>query len=305
MEFWKAILGLARQKLIGLPVFALAVGLAVAGFIVMPERYVTSVSMVLVSPSGGGSIDRSKPLAQTNPLLQFTDDLRTTASILILAMNTSDVFKSVGVTEDGPTDLTIDDGRSNPELLGVGTTGPFIYVKVESDSPKTATSVLTAAQERVRTELEDRQNDLKAHPITFVQVEDVVLLPPEADLSPKLQGMVGGALLGLLIGFGAAYAVVRKRLFGTAVPALTEAAAVPEEERPDGTRGPITAPARPVDPATSVDPATVEDSEDSGDEEPGQGGRESGKVARNGTKPVLVDPDETGPITVVRVGDKK
>src|SRR5687767_12595709 len=101
MEFWKAILGLARQKFIGIPVAVLAVALACAGYFVLPERYVASVSMVLVTPSGGGSVDRSKPVAQTNPLLQFTDDLRTTASILILAMNTTDVFKSVGVTEDG------------------------------------------------------------------------------------------------------------------------------------------------------------------------------------------------------------
>ncbi|MEV4551160.1 hypothetical protein [Nonomuraea wenchangensis] len=212
MEFWTAILGLARNKFVAVPVAVLTAALALTGYLVLPERYVASASMVLVTPSGGGSIDRTKPLAQTNPLLQFSDDLRTTASILILAMNSPDVFKSVGAPEDGPVELTIDDGRTNPTLLGVGTTGPFVYVEVEAASRAEVTKVLAAAQERLREELEDRQNELKAHPVTFVQLDDVVRLGPEADRAPKLQGAVGGALLGLVAGFGAAYAAVRGKL---------------------------------------------------------------------------------------------
>ncbi|GAA1726383.1 hypothetical protein [Nonomuraea bangladeshensis] len=212
MEFWTAILGLARNKFVAVPVAVLTAALAVTGYLVLPERYVASASMVLVTPSGGGSIDRTKPLAQTNPLLQFSDDLRTTASILILAMNSPDVFRSVGAPEDGPVELTIDDGRTNPTLLGVGTTGPFVYVEVEAASRAEVTKVLAAAQERLREELEDRQNELKAHPVTFVQLDDVVRLGPDADLAPKLQGAVGGALLGLVAGFGAAYAAVRGKL---------------------------------------------------------------------------------------------
>ncbi|MEV0144992.1 MULTISPECIES: hypothetical protein [unclassified Nonomuraea] len=264
MEFWTTILGLARQKFIAIPVAVLAVALASTGYLMMPERYVTSASMVLVTPSGGGSIDGTKPVAQTNPLLQFTDDLRTTASILILAMNTSDVFASVGATEDGPTDLTVDDGRSNPTLLGVGTTGPFIYVQVESDSPATAGKVLSATQERLRQELEDRQNELKAHPITFVQAEDVVRLPPEADGSARLQGVVGGLLLGLVAGFGTAYAVARRGLFPRAPVSSGEG-------EPEG-----------------------KPSEDLAPEPPGNG---------SGPAP-SADPDETGPIDVVRLNGR-
>ncbi|GAA2290147.1 hypothetical protein GCM10010149_41360 [Nonomuraea roseoviolacea subsp. roseoviolacea] len=271
MEFWKTILGLARQKLIAVPVAVLAVALAFTGYLLMPERYVTSASMVLVTPSGGGSIDGTKPVAQTNPLLQFTDDLRTTASILILALNTSDVFASVGVTEDGPTDLTIDDGRSNPTLLGVGTTGPFIYVQVESDSPGTAAKVLSATQERLRQELEDRQNELKAHPITFVQAEDVVRLGPEADGSAKLQGAVGGLLLGLVAGFGAAYAVVRRRLF-------------------------------PRTPVPDPDPDPFPDAEAEDEDEPAAQAPEAGG---NGSGPgPAKDLDETGPIDAVRLNGR-
>ncbi|WP_020542717.1 hypothetical protein [Nonomuraea coxensis] len=236
MEFWTAILGLARNAFVAVPVAVLTAALALTGWLVLPERYVASASMVLVTPSGGGSIDRTKPLAQTNPLLQFSDDLRTTASILILAMNSPDVFRSVGVTEDGPVDLTIDDGRTNPTLLGVGTTGPFVYVEVEAPSRAEAAKVLAAAQERLREELEDRQNELKAHPVTFVQLDDVVRLGPEADLAPKLQGAAGGALVGLLAGFGAAYAAVRGKL---RLPARLQPSAAPEpppqENRENGT----------------------------------------------------------------------
>ncbi|MGN9845713.1 hypothetical protein ACTMTI_47085 [Nonomuraea sp. H19] len=281
-------MGLARQKFIGIPVAVLAVALACAGYFVLPERYVASVSMVLVTPSGGGSVDRSKPVAQTNPLLQFTDDLRTTASILILAMNTTDVFKSVGVTEDGPTELTIDDGRSNPTLLGVGTTGPFVYVQVDSDSPATATKVLEAVQERLEQELEDRQNELKAHPITFVQLQDVVRLSPEADTSAKLQGAVGGALLGLLIGFGAAYAVVRRKL---TMPARLQglAKAAPEPEEPPVAS--MVAEPEPEETAPEPEKEDVKSTQDF---------RLVSKADGNGKGPAPVDLDETGPIDIVR-----
>lgn len=289
MEFWKTILGLTRRKVVAIPVFALTLALAAAGWALLPERYVTSASMVLVTPSGGGSIDRTKPVAQTNPLLQFTDDLRTTASILILAMNTTDVFTSLGVTEDGPTDLTIDDGRSNPQLLGVGTTGPFIYMQVESDSPATASKVLGAAEERLKEELEDRQNELKAHPITFVQVEDVVRLPPESDLTAKLQGAVGGALLGLLAGLGTAYAVERRKLILT-----PEAPEAPE------------APAALAAPAVALPEPARTAPGDGNDDADGQGnGRTPGDADGQGNgvtpPPALTDLDETGPIDVVRL----
>ncbi|GAA3246867.1 hypothetical protein [Nonomuraea helvata] len=299
MEFWKAILGLARQKFIGIPVAVLTVALACAGYFALPERYVASVSMVLVAPSGGGSIDRTKPLAQTNPLLQFSDDLRTTASILILAMNTPDVFKSVGVTEDGPTQLTIDDGRSNPTLLGVGTTGPFVYVQVEGDSPGTATKVLGAAQERLKKELENRQNELKAHPITFVQLDDVVRLGPEPDMSAKLQGAVGGALLGPVIGFGAAYAVVRRKLTLSArLQGLAKAAPEPAEPQiaSTPTATPVSASAEPQPeekPAPQEDPDHVPE-----DVKATQNFRVASPS--NGTGPGLGGLDETGPIDVVR-----
>lgn len=319
MDFWKTILGLARRKAVGLPTLVLAVGLGFAAFYFVPATYVTSASMVLVTPSGGGSIDRTKPIAQTNPLLQFTDDLRTTASILILAMNTTDVFKSLGVTESGPTVLTIDDGRSNPQLLGVGTTGPFIYAQVESNSAATARSVLVGAQQRIRDELEGRQRELKAHPVTFVQVEDVVLLRPESDLSAKWQAAGGGVLAGLVVGFGLAYAVVRRRLLKPAVaapiaveePAVAAAEEVVEEPVLVSTSGDEVAEASsdegeesseepsPEEPSLE-DPAEVA-AESSADDEPEVEKPDEKAAKSNGTKPViLTDQDETGPIPIVR-----
>jgi hypothetical protein len=288
MEFWKTILGLARERFIGPPVLVLALGLAAAGFFLLPERYVTSVSMVVVAPSGGGSVDRTKPLAQTNPLLEFSDDLRTTASILILAMNSPDVFRSVGVTENGSTDLTVDDGRSNPQLIGVGTTGPFIYVQVESGSPGEASRVLKATQGRLRAELDRRQTELRAHPVTFAQIKDVVLLAPEADGSARLQGAAGGLLLGLVVGLGTAYAVVGRRQ--VAVPAQRVS-----EERSD----------QPLSEERSAQPGPEERSQDAEDEpDPGPEPEEPPPARpSNGTGPVLGDADATGPIDIVRMSN--
>ncbi|MFG2072150.1 hypothetical protein [Nonomuraea maritima] len=286
MEFWKAILALARQKHVSIPVAVLVVALACTGYLVLPDRYVTSASLVLVTPSGGGAVDRTRSVAQTNPLLQFSDDLRTTASILILAMNTKDVFDSVGAPEDGPTDLTVDDGRSNPTLLGVGTTGPFIYVEVESDSPATATGVLEAVEKRLEQELVNRQQELQAPLITYVRLDEVVRLVPEADLSIRVQGAVGGALLGLLLGLGAAYAVARRKQTRVArsspAPATEEHAPEPEHQK---------APAHPTAAEPEAPPVDVPEAEP----------ETLGAVSARGRGPALTDADETGPIDIVRV----
>ena len=80
--------------------------------------------MVLTTTEYGGteSQDPAKPTELTNPMLNFNDSLTTTSAILIEAMNTKAVAKQLGVA--GSTALVIDDGRTNPDLLGLN--GPFI-----------------------------------------------------------------------------------------------------------------------------------------------------------------------------------
>ncbi|GAA3662932.1 hypothetical protein GCM10022224_028680 [Nonomuraea antimicrobica] len=188
---------------------SLAVGVVV--YSVLPVHYSADVSLVLATPVNGGTIpsDKTKQ-GLTNPFLSFNDALKTGASIVILSMNTQDVWTELGAPKDGPTEITIDDGRSNPNVLDIN--GPYIYVRVDSESPATATAVLMAARERVATELFKWQKALGAPANTFITSTDIVPpAEPEADHSLNWQGGIIAALLTLGVGFGIAYGVVHGR----------------------------------------------------------------------------------------------
>ncbi|MFG6198072.1 hypothetical protein [Nonomuraea sp. JJY05] len=180
-------------------------------YAVIPAHYTTDVSLVLATPVNGGTVpsDKTKQ-GLTNPFLSFNDALKTGASIVILSMNTQDVWTQLGAPKDGPTEITIDDGRSNPNVLDIN--GPYIYIRVDSESPRQATAVLMAARERVATELFKWQKALGAPPNTFITSTDIVPpSTPEADHSVNWQGGIGGAVLCLLLGLGIAYGVVTRR----------------------------------------------------------------------------------------------
>ncbi|UBU13944.1 hypothetical protein [Nonomuraea gerenzanensis] len=232
MRFWKAILGLARKKFVGPPVAVAAIGLALAAYFLMPSRYVSTASMVLTVPATGGTLETepaSKP-GLTNPLLQFNDALRTTAGILILATNRADVYKEIGAPENGSTVVTINDGRTNPDLLSISTNGPFIYVEVEGDDPATVREVMRKAQQRVRLELGRRQTELDAPISTHIGIMDV--MPPSgprAALGDRLTFAAFGGVFGLIAGIGVAYGVQRVR-WSRAAPAAEPA---PVQEEPE------------------------------------------------------------------------
>jgi hypothetical protein len=214
VRFWKTILGLARKRFVGPPVAVAAIGLALAAYLLMPSRYVSTASMVLTVPATGGTLETepaSKP-GLTNPLLQFNDALRTTAGILILATNTADVYKEIGAPESGPTVVTINDGRTNPDLLSISTNGPFIYVEVEGDDPATVREVMRKAQVRVRLELARRQTALDAPISTHIGIMDVMPASgPRAALGDRLLYAAFGGVFGLIAGIGVAYGVQRVR----------------------------------------------------------------------------------------------
>src|SRR5256885_5993449 len=132
MDFWKAILGLARRKYVGLPILAVAILIAALAYLLTPARYMSSTTMVLSIPTSGGTLsqDPTKPTGLTNPLLNFGDGLKTTSAILIQAMNTPEVATEVGV--GGSTKITINDGSGNAALMGV--TGPVVVIPGESSS---------------------------------------------------------------------------------------------------------------------------------------------------------------------------
>lgn len=214
MRFWRTILGLARKKVVGPPVVIAAIGLALAAYFLMPSRYVSTASMVLTVPATGGTLE-TEPQSRTgltNPLLQFNDALRTTAGILILATNTRDVYAELGAPENGPTAVVVNDGRTNPDLLGISTNGPFVYVEVESDSPATVREVMRKAQLRVRLELAKRQTALDAPISTHIGIMDVMPpTTPRASIGDRLAAAGFGGVLGVVGGLGLAYAVQRIR----------------------------------------------------------------------------------------------
>lgn len=217
MDFWKAIFGLVKRRLIGPPLAALALAAATLVFFLMPTTYVSTASMVLTTPATGGTLpsDPTKPLGLTNPLLQFSDGLRVTAGILILSMNAPEVAAELGVLPNGTTEITINDGRTNPNLLGISTNGPFVYVEVQSRSAATAQDVVVKAKQRVRRELTNRQQALKAPRSTFISIVDVVpSSTPEAKLSGKLTAAGGTLFLVFLVGIGIAYAMTQMRQGG-------------------------------------------------------------------------------------------
>jgi hypothetical protein len=210
MDFWRAVLGLARSRLFGPPVILLSIAVGAIAYSLTPAHYVASAFMVLTTPTSGGSLEPDKPNAVTNPLLQFNDGLKTTAGILIQSMNTPEVWASLGAPKKGPTKITIDDGSTNPDLLGTSTTGPFIFIEVDARTPAKTTEVLERAQRHLRSELLERQKTLSAPQSTFIRVTDVVpASAPEVSRTSKWQ--VGGAatVLCAVAAFGLALAVDR------------------------------------------------------------------------------------------------
>ncbi|GIH69060.1 hypothetical protein [Sphaerimonospora thailandensis] len=214
MDFWKRILGLVRRKFVGPPLITLGILAAVITYLVVPTRYVSSSSMVLTTPATGGTLsaDPDEPVGLTNPLLQFNDGLRTTAGILILAMNTPQMLERLGAGDGSPTEIMINDGRTNPELLGMSLNGPFLYIEVDSDSPDTARAVAVRAEQFIREELDARQRALKAPASTHIAVTAVVPpAVPEARRATKLGTAVGALLAVVAGGLGLAYFRERMR----------------------------------------------------------------------------------------------
>jgi hypothetical protein len=214
VDFWKSILNLARRRFLSPVLLLLGIGAAVIAYFLVPTHYVSTTSVVLTTPTNGGtlSVDPKEPNGLTNPLLQFNDGLQTTAGILILSMNTPETLAKLGVHPGGDITVTINDGRTDPDLLGISTNGPFIYVEVDSKSPAVSDATVRKAGQLIREELAGRQRALKAPPSTYIAITDVVPpARPEPERTAKW-GTAAGALLAVVVaGLGLAYFVDRDR----------------------------------------------------------------------------------------------
>ncbi|TQS20213.1 hypothetical protein [Microbispora hainanensis] len=267
VEFWTTIAGLLRKWSIGLPLLAVSILAGTATFFVAPTRYEADTSLVLATPVNGGvySRDPNRPLPRGNPLLQFNDALKTAASIVIQSMNTQDVWTQLGAPKDGPTTITIDDGRSNPRVLDIS--GPYIYIRVVAPSPETASSVLTKAQRRVRDELTGWQQTLGAPPSTYLTVANIVPpSKPEAMISTRWQLGIGVGLLVACAGLGLVYALTRRGgrpLLRDAPPFPRDPAPpFPRDPAPPAAAAPPAVPAAPAAPVAPVVPAYEDEDDD-------------------------------------------
>nr|BFE85739.1 hypothetical protein GCM10020093_083400 [Planobispora longispora] len=219
MAFWKIIFGLLLRRAVGPPLVALSVAVGTLVFFLVPATYSSSAFMVLTTSAKGWTLsqDPTKPNGLSNPLLQFNDGLKTTATILIQSVGAPDVLAELGVKEDGAAEVTVDDGRTNPDILDIS--GPYIYVHVTSPSAAEARTIVGKVQKRVNDELMKWQKELGAPPVTYITVADVVPpSAPEASYSDKVQLAGVATVLSFVGTFSIVYARTRRRALAARRP---------------------------------------------------------------------------------------
>ena len=226
MDFWVTLVGLLRRKRVLIPAVLVALTTGSLVYLATPTTYVSDTTMVLTTTPYGGteSQDPDSPTDLTNPMLNFSDSLRTTAGILISSMNTEAVEEQLGVRK--PARLFVDDGRTNPDLLGLN--GPFLYVVATSPSPEEAARIVDEAQQLMREKLAGWQSQLNAPQRTYISIADVVQpVAPDADRAKAVKLGVIALVLGFLIVWDIAYLLQRSRRGRRARPPGTEAAQEP------------------------------------------------------------------------------
>jgi hypothetical protein len=140
--------------------------------------------------------------------LNFGTGLQITSGILIQAVNTPGALAQLG--GNGETSLTIDDGRTNPNLLD--TTGPFIYVVADGRTASGALQAISATADWLRNDLLSRQQAVNAPAGTYIELTQVVAAStPQASSATKLKYAAAAFLFVLILGLGLAYAVARRR----------------------------------------------------------------------------------------------
>jgi hypothetical protein len=212
MGFWKTVLGIARRPFIGLPVLGFALIFGASAYLAAPTHYISSGYMVLTTPTSGGAIDPTKSTFTTNPLLAFNDGLKTTAAILIQSVNTDTVMGQLGAGSGSGTKITVNDGSSNSQLANSSSTGPFIFVQVDSTSPVGVRDAVLRAENHIRDDLTNRERTLNAPKTTYLLLTDVVTpANPVAKNTTKYEYAAGAGLGTILLGFGIALAVQRIR----------------------------------------------------------------------------------------------
>lgn len=195
MDFWSTVLVLFKRWYIALPALLASLGIAALVYASVPVQYVSTSVLVLTTPTTGPTQQANANQASgiTNPLLDFSQGLSLSASILIQALSTPETASSLGIGPNGQTSYTVTNGSTNPELL---TTGPFVFITGESYDPLEAQDIVKRVADRASTELAQRQSELDAPPSTYITIHQVV--SPTTPQAPKGTRLRAAGVVGVL-----------------------------------------------------------------------------------------------------------
>ncbi len=195
MDFWGTLLVLVRRWYVAVPAFLFAAGVTAGVYLSVPTHYASSSVLVLTAPVNGGTLaSRGQATMRVNPLLEFPTGLRTTATLLVEALNTPDVAAEVLQTEGKDTTLQVINGSGNTELLQ---SGPYLFVIGESTSRAKALDVVTNAVALAQERLQILQDTVHVPESTAILLSEVVS-PTEAE--PVKTGRVRAAVSALAVG---------------------------------------------------------------------------------------------------------
>lgn len=257
MEFWSTIAGLIRRAVVIIPAVVVGLTLGTLAYLGTPKTYVSSTMMVLITTEYGGTETQNpiEPIVLTNPMLNFNAGLQTTSAILIQTLGTREVLEQLGATRGG-TQLIVNDGRTDPDLLGVD--GPFVYIEGRSARAEDARRIVADAQDLMQQKLGEWQRALNAPQKTLVSLVDVVSpTVPEADSGRAVKLGALAFLFGFLLCVGIAYFKhqIQARRRATAAATTPRNKAEPVVDPVTATKNEAEPAVDPVAPTTETQPA--------------------------------------------------
>jgi capsular polysaccharide biosynthesis protein len=165
MSLWDTIRVLIRRWSITVPGLLMACALAGIAVAVVPPSYESTGMAILVQPK--------LPNRNTsNPFLAFDPSLNTTAQILVSALNAPATVAAVGAVQGVDTFTVSDsDGQNAADYQAAR---PFLYVTVNSPSPRRSVSIVTGLLDQARQTLLDNQRTLGVTPQKYIRFQDLM-----------------------------------------------------------------------------------------------------------------------------------
>lgn len=196
MDFWGTVLVVLRRWYVAVPVFLVTIGSAGIVFLSAPTFYASTGTLVLTAPTGGSTVDPTRPRVETNPLLAFDSTLRITSSLLIASLSTPESAAKIDAT-GAVNSLQVSNGQLD---------GPFVAFKVESRSAEVSQATVRKLLDLANQDMIDRQTRLGAPRQTFINVVEVVPpTAPQAVITSRLRSAAVALALGLVVSLLSAY----------------------------------------------------------------------------------------------------